>query len=121
MGVVPGAPLQITFEPGYVQSDDMFYDDLNFGVLPAPAILTTAAQQQDADKVEEPPPSFHFPDKFDPLSKKRAVAAAAADIQLLVDPSLLSSSSGTTTKPTAAKKIKTLLTKPSSVTFADQS
>ena len=118
MGVVPGAPLQITFEPGYVQSDDMFYDDLNFGALPAPAILTVA-QQQDADKVEELPPSFHFPDKFDPASKKRAVAAAAADVQLLVDPSLLSSGN----KPTAAKKIKSLLTKmhTSSVTFADQS
>ena len=28
MGVVPGAPLQLTFEPGFVQSDDMYYEEL---------------------------------------------------------------------------------------------
>ena len=28
MCVVPGAPLQLTFEPGFVQSDDMFYEEM---------------------------------------------------------------------------------------------
>ena len=28
MCVVPGAPLQLTFEPGFVQSDDMFYAEM---------------------------------------------------------------------------------------------
>jgi hypothetical protein len=116
MGVIPGAPLQLTFEPGFVQSDDMFYDDLNFGSVEAPVAATQQqTEQQAAERVEEPPPSFHFPS--DPLSKKRAVAAAAADIQLefsVPDPATIAS------KPKKPKSVL-MTTKPSAsttVTFA---
>jgi hypothetical protein len=80
MGVVPGAPLQLTFEPSCQQSDDMFYADKAFNAL---SIVETAAKEPEVPVGESAdvggqPPSFHFPKGFDPTSKKRSAEAAVS-------------------------------------------
>ena len=46
MCVVPGAPLQMTFVPGFVQSDDMYYDELELNEAEYNEDDTTGTDEQ---------------------------------------------------------------------------
>jgi hypothetical protein len=85
MCVVPGAPLQMTFEPGFVQSDDMFYDELEL----SSAVSDTVSLDQDphhskgpTDEVQEMTerllPTFFLPSSDrTPLKRRRPLASTS--------------------------------------------
>jgi hypothetical protein len=90
MCVIPGAPLQLTFEPVFVPSDDMFYariaaddeESLQYSTAIHSNDRDTHHQNEGGGAAAFTVPAFHFPDLPDPLSKKRAVAPAAAKIDV---------------------------------------
>ena len=82
MCVVPGAPIQLTFEPSFMQSDDMFYEEME---LNDDTPTTEVNKQMEADSINTEVealvsaiPTFHLPQSE--RAPKRALAVTLAHI-----------------------------------------